>query len=256
MPTYQRQSEESPYVERKEDDLNFIVHEDEDVKYRLTGESGRNDINIEVGMNVVLDTVFQLRKIMLSLYQIFSNSVKLNFRSQGTPYAVVYMRKDNVPFGCDIKQQDVNAWKEFPVSFDRTLKNMFRAVHPEVKPKDVQKQLDAWRDAKMESGDFKGERRAIELLKNLGLYQGNEVVQFNEDDKTVLVKVRNDRKWEPTKLDKLLDFINNYEYAITITGVSRLHIGFNYVETRLDDVYRLLDCLDQEYTKKRILVQI
>ena len=29
MPTYRRPSEESPYVERKEDELNFIVREDE-----------------------------------------------------------------------------------------------------------------------------------------------------------------------------------------------------------------------------------
>ena len=255
MPAYRREND-TPYAEFEEDGLYFIIHEDEDVRFRLTGEAERNDIYIEVGMDVSIDSVFQLRKIMLSLYRIFQNAVKLNFRSQATPYCVVYVKKEQSQFGCDIKQSDIKDWTDLPVSFDRTLKNMYRAVHPEVKPKDIQKQLDEWRDAKMNSDDFKGDRRAIELLKNLGLYYGNEVVTFDESDKTVLVKVRGDRKWEPTKLDKLLDFINNYEYVITITGICRLHIGFNYVETRLDDVYRLLDCLDQDYTKKRILVQI
>ena len=245
-------SNEVPVVEVEERGLYFQIYNDETVDGRLASSS--NDIYVRIGMNVVIDTVFQLRKIMMSLYRIFQNSVRASFKTQGNPQLVQYIPKEKSQYICNINHNDYETWKTMPKTFDRSMKNMFRAVHPELKPKEIQKELDEWRDAKLNSDDFKGDRRAIELLKNLGLYMDNETVTFRESDKSVIVKIGGYRKWEPTKLDKLIEFIDNYEYAITIKGLSRLHIGFNYVDNQLEDVYKLLSCIDTDCRK--ILVQI
>ena len=240
-----------PKVEVEEDDLYFIIYEDEDVRARLA--SKENDIRIKIGMNVALDTPFQLRKVLMFLYRTFESITKMNFGTQANPSVIQYVSRQETTYRCTITANDMTYWKSMPKTFDRSIKNMFCAIHPEIKPRFVQKMLDEWRDAQIESGKFAGDVRAIELLKNLGLYQGNEEVKFNESDKTVSVKIRSSRKWEPTKLDKLIDFINNYEYAITIKGIDKLHIGFNYVDNQIDDVYRLLDIIED---CKNIFVQI
>lgn len=232
-------------------DLFFKCYEDEDVN-KLLPASG-NELSFTIGINAVIEDIFQLRKMMLILYRTFKNSINMSFKSQARAYILSCVKRGEQFPHCNITESDYNQWKELPKTFDRSMKEMCRSAFP-LRPKDIQKQLDEWRNARMQSGKIKVDMRAIDLLKNLGLYDGRETVKFNESDKSVIVDVNSGRKWEPTKLNQLISFIDNYEYNITIKGIYGLHIGFNYVDNQIDDVYKLLDIIDDSC--RRIFVQI
>ena len=214
-------------VVREENGLLFMCYEDEDVN-ELLPASG-NELDLTIGINAVIEDIFQLRKMMLTLYRIFKNSLAMSFKSQARAFALYYVKNEEREIhGCTITESYYNQWKELPKTFDRSMKEMCCQVFP-LKPKEIQKQLDDWRNVRIESGKIKVDKRAIDLLNNLGLYEGRETVNFNESDKSVDIDIKG-RKWEPTKLNQLINFIDNYEYTINIKGLYGLHIGFNYVD--------------------------
>ena len=125
-------------------------------EYFNPAEGRRTDFIIHLGLKAKTDTMMQIRRLMLSLWKIFSTAFRMTYRSAGQPKSV-WMCNGKFTVSCSDSTEWI--WESKNEREHKFFTEAYRAFHPEMKPAQIKPLIDEF------TGQDSGLQKALKKFR-------------------------------------------------------------------------------------------
>ena len=210
-----------------------ILHDDERcslINYLNKNTNHRsNNIQIYINIEPKVNTVSDVIKLMLSLYNVSNNILKQFFGKKIRMDYVYHYSGAKYRFSAMIEQRNYKLWSELGPRSEKVIVEAFRSFNPEVKPKVVkaefQKLLEKNTDTNVDM--MKEEDKVIKFVSQLNIFSAQNMKGRPQiKGRKAYVNVNGSISFR-YGFEHVYEKLNDFEYCIVFENVSCFNIKWN-----------------------------